>query len=445
MGAPQTLYAEGMDGSQIAYQVVGEGPLDLVYLSGSTSHVDVRWELPIFARFHERLASFARLIVFDRRGTGASDPAALDALPTWEEWADDLRVVMDAADSDRAAVFGVLDAGPMALLFAATHPHRTRALVVGNTGARLVATADHPEGLDREAADSFLQLVQQQWGTESFAAIASPTLANDPHARSWFAKYMRASASPRAAAIQFRSLFELDLGDVLGSIQVPTLVLHRREFVFAPVAQARYLADHIPDARLVLLEGGDSALAFGDAESALEAVEEFLTGLRRPHETDRVLATVLFTDLLDSTGRAAQLGDRRWRDLLDEHDAVAHREVKQYRGRIIKTTGDGILATFDAPGRAIRCTLGLRRALERLGLEMRAGLHAGEIELRDDDVGGIAVHIGQRVSALASGGELLVSSTVRDLVAGSAIEFTDRGEHSLKGVPGSWRLFSVAG
>ena len=436
------MYARGDDG-QIAYQVFGEGRLDLVSLAGSTGHIDIRWESPAFARFYERLASFSRVILFDRRGNGASDRISRDAIPTWEEWADDFRVVMDAAGSGRAAILAHLDAGPMGMMFAASHPDRTIALVLANTTARTLVDDDYPQGLSREAAETILEMIEAGWGTEAFAEAASPDLKTDPRARAWFAKYMRASASPSMVAAQLRPILELDLRAVLQSIRVPTLVLHRREYALTPLAQGRYLAEHIPGAKFVELEGADSSLTYGDAERALDVIEEFLTGVRRHGSSDRVLATVLFTDIVDSTGRAAELGDRRWRELLDRHDAVARDEIERGRGQLWKTTGDGVLATFDGPGRAIRCAIAIGDALRQIGLTIRAGLHAGEVELRDDDVGGIAVHTAARVAALANPEEVLVSRTVADLVAGSDIQFADRGTHSLKGVPGEWNVFAA--
>jgi class 3 adenylate cyclase len=439
---PETRYAAGSEGL-IAYQVVGEGPIDVVYLSGSTSHVDARWEIPAFSKFSLRLASFSRLVHFDRRGNGASDPVSLDPVPTWEEWADDLRVVMDAVGSEQAAVFAVLDAGPMAMLFAATYPDRVSALILANTTARWLAAEDYPHGLTREFAEAYVKLVEERWGTEDFAALVSPSLARHPHARMLFARYMRASASPRVAAAQVRPVLELDLRSVLPTIRAPTLVLHRRDFVFASVEHARYLAEHVRGAKLFELDGADSALPFGDADPALDAVQEFLTGVRQLPDPDRLLATVLFTDLVSSTARAAKLGDRRWRELLDQHDQLVRREVEHFRGHLWKATGDGALATFDAPGRAIRCALSIREALGELDLEMRAGAHAGEVELRNGDVGGIAVHIAARVAASAAPQEVLVSRTVADLVAGSGIALTARGTRVLKGVPGKWKLYTV--
>jgi class 3 adenylate cyclase/pimeloyl-ACP methyl ester carboxylesterase len=441
---PETRYAES-DAGLIAYQVFGEGPFDLVYMSGSVSNVDMRWEVPPFASFFERLASFSRLILFDRRGTGASDRVPVDAVPTWEEWGDDLRVVLDAAKSDHAAILAILDGGPMAMVFAATHPDRTKALVLANTTARVRVAEDYPAGLPTEAAEATLKLFEDGWGTEEFAAALAPTLSSDRRMRAWFAKYQRASASPRMAAAQFRSILDLDVRSVLESIRVPTLVLHRTTFAFIPLEHGKYLAEHIPGARLVEVPGSDSSFTFEQPDLVLDTVEEFLTGVRRVPPADRVLATVLFTDLVDSTQRASEMGDRQWRALLDRHDELAKTEVERHRGRALKSTGDGILATFDSPGRAIRCTLSIRDQVQNIGLPMRAGLHAGEVELRDDDVGGIAVHIAARVSAQAGPGEVLVSRTVSDLVAGSGITFQDRGSHSLKGVPGEWQLFAVEG
>ena len=439
---PETRYATS-PGGLIAYQVMGDGPIDLVYMSGGTSHIDVRWESPVFARFFERLASFSRLILFDRRGTGASDPIPLDATPTWEEWADDLRAVLDAAGSERAAIFATLDGGPMAMVFAATQPERITALILGNTTAKLIATDDYPFGLSSEQYEAWLKLAEDGWGTEGFAESVSPSLAADPRMRAWFAKYMRASASPRTYVAQTRAIATLDVREVLSSIRVPTLVLHRRDLALLPQS-GRYLAEHIPGAKLVEIAGSDSILFHGpDADLVIDSVEEFLTGARRVPEPDRVLATILFTDLVGSTSRAAEMGDRKWRQLLDQHDELARAEIERSRGRLLKTTGDGVLATFDAPGRAIRCTLALREAIQSLGLSMRAGLHSGEVELRGDDVGGIAVVIAARVSALADAEEVLVSRTVADLVAGSGIHFGDRGAHSLKGVPGEWQLLHV--
>jgi len=441
---PETQYARGPDGL-IAYQVLGDGPLDLVYLTGATSHIDIRWESPRVARFLEGLASFSRLISFDRRGIGASDPVSVETLPSWEHWAEDLTVVMDTVGSERAAMFAVLDGAIMALLFAATHPERTTALVLGNSSARLVEAEDYPQGISLDAAKALMDLLGKGWGTEELAVLTSPSLAHDDRERKWFAKFMRGGASPRMAEMQFRSSIETDLRAILPTIHVPTLVLHRRGFQMIPIEQGRFLADHILDAKFVELDGADSSLSQGDAEAVLDAVQEFLTGVRHQADRDRVLATILFTDLVQSTIRLASVGDRSWRKLLDMHDEIAEREIQNHMGRLWKRTGDGVLATFDAPGRGIRCALALSKALDELEIPMRAGLHTGEIELRGQEIGGIAVHIAERISSLAGPSEVFVSRTVTDLVAGSGIEFNDVGARELKGLPGEWPLFEVKG
>ena len=443
MPTPETRYAKSASGL-IAYQVLGNGPIDLLYCSGGTSHVDVRWEAAPSARFFERLASFTRLILFDRRGTGASDPVSLQEPPTWEEWADDLRVVLDETGTERAAILAILDGGPMAIMFAATHPDRTAGLVLGNTSARILSAEDFPIGLSEEQYQAWIDTFEQGWGTEEFAALIAPVLASDPPMRRWFAKYMRASATPRALAAQARAFSAVDVRAALHLIQAPTLIFHRREFPLIPIEHGRFLAEQIAGAKLVELAGSESFITFGpDTDQILDEIEQFLTGARSPIDPDRVLATILFTDLVASTHRAAQVGDRRWRELLDEHDALARREVERYKGRILKTMGDGVLATFDSPGRAIRCAIALRDSMDAVGTPMRAGLHTGEVEIRGDDVGGIAVNIAARVSAMAGTGEVFVSRTVTDLVSGSGIRFADRGTHALRGLPGDWQLFEV--
>jgi pimeloyl-ACP methyl ester carboxylesterase len=335
--------------------------MDLVYLSGGTSHVDARWDFPDLARFLERLASFARLITFDRRGSGASDPIPLDAIPTWEEWADDLGAVLDAAGSHRAALFAILDGGPMAMAFAATQPQRTSGLVLGNTTAKLLASPEYPEGISPQTYDLLLAAMDR-WGTEEGAALWSPVLSNDPVGRASFAKYMRASATPRVAKAQVQAQAVLDVRHVLPTICVPTLVLHRTDFALLDLGCGRYVAEHIPGARFVEVPGSDSSFSVETTGLVLDTVEEFLTGMPPYREPDRVLATVLFTDFVESTRLATEIGDRRWHELLDRHDAMARAEIQRDRGRMLKTTGDGVLATFDSPGRAIRCTVRLRKA-----------------------------------------------------------------------------------
>ena len=428
---PDTQYAEGPDGL-IAYQVLGDGPLDLVYLTGSTSHVDVRWESPTQRYFHERLAAFSRLIIFDRMGTGASDPVPTDRFPSWEQWADEFGIVMDAVGSERAGLFAVLDAGPMAMIFAAMHPERVSALALGNTTAKLTRSDDYPHGRSAEEWLATISRLREPGGSEAISEASNPTAWQDPAERAWLLKYVRASGSPRMALAHQTAAGEMDVRAVLPSIQAPTLVMHRRAAGYTDVGHGRYLAQHIPGARLLALEGADSSLAYGDVDKVLEALEEHFTGARSVREPDRILATVLFTDIVDSTPRAAELGDRAWRFLLDRHDDVVRSGITRHGGRLLQTTGDGAVATFDRPGRAIRCAVEIRELLKDLDLPVRAGLHSGELELHGDDLRGIAMHIAARVSARAGAGEVLVSSTVRDLVVGSGIDFDDRGEHELK-------------
>jgi len=434
---PITRYAKTADGLHIAYQVVGAGPIDLVFVGTWFSHVDAQWEQPLVERFLRRLASFSRLILFDKRATGASDPVPLPILPTFEAWMDDIVAVVDAVGSDRVALLGDSAGGMLAALFAATYPDRTSSLVLSNTGPRGAwvtgARGWQPEEMERT------------FGTEDGLAIelTAPSHAGDPSFRSWWARYQRLSSSPAMAAAVWRLYGEADVRAVLPAIRVPTLVLHRRDNRWVTVENGRYFASHIAGAKYVELDGADQWPWLGDAGALVDEIEEFLTGVKGGPEADRVLATVLFTDIVSSTDRAAELGDRRWRNLLDDHDQAVRRQLELYRGKKVKTTGDGALATFDGPARAVRCACAIRDAVRALGLDTRAGLHAGEVEVRGEDIGGIAVHTTARVSALAQPNEVLVSRTVVDLVAGSGIAFADRGEHELKGVPGAWRLYAV--
>ena len=442
---PETSYAR-LGEDRVAYQVLGDGPPDLVLTMGAFGHVDVQWEDPATALFLRRLASFSRLIQFDRRGTGASDPLPDDAGPPWEAYADEVTAVMDAAGSRQAALMATTaEAGPMALFFAATRPERTSALIVANASARYVAADDYPIGFPPEVAEATIGRVEETWGTAATAANAIPSRAGDERFRRWFAKMQRSIASPKTVHSSLRALFDVDVRHLLPLIQAPTLVLHRRNFPLLPIEHGRYLAEHIPQATLVELPGADGPLTWEEPEVTLDHIERFLTGVRPPAPPTRVLATVLFTDIVGSTERAATLGDRRWRELLDTHDQVADRLVGQWGGRLVKTTGDGILATFDGPGRAIGCATALREQLGAIGIRVRAGLHAGEVELRGGDVGGIAVHIAARVLAAAGAGEVVVSRTVRDLVAGSEVALEDRGSRRLRGVEGDWQLYAVAG
>jgi class 3 adenylate cyclase len=435
----QTKYAKSGDVS-IAYQVVGDGPLDLVHIPEAWTPIEWLWEEPTYARFLGRLASFSRVILFDKRGTGLSDrvPAA-----TLEERMDDVRAVMDAAGSTRAALFGVCEGGPMSLLFAATYPERTSALVLYGTYARFSWDAEYPWGFSTEALDWFRKTIENSWGSGGSLAVFAPSVVDDPRFREWWGRCERLGASPGAVCALMRMDAELDVRDILPTVRVPTLMIHRTGDRLTPVSGARYTAARLPCARFVELPGDDHLFFVGDHDVILEEIEEFLTGVRPTPEPDRVLATVLFTDIVGSTERAVELGDRRWQELLESYYALVRHELARFRGREINTAGDGFFATFDGPARAIRCARAISDAVKRLGISVRAGLHTGECEVVDGKVGGIAVHIGARVAATAGAGDVLVSSTVKDLVAGSGIRFADRGVHALKGVPGQWHLFAA--
>lgn len=428
---------------QIAYQVLGHGDLDLVFAFDWASNVELIWQHPSVERFLRRLASFARLAVFDVRGMGLSDPV-VDP-PPLEDWMDDVRAVMDAVDSERAAIVGHGYGGQLGALFAASHPERTQALVLINSFARLARAHDYHAGMPDSVQRTVLEQILAGWGSGLALATLAPDLAGDDQAIRWWASLERAAGSPRRAARKQQIVLETDVRHVLSAIAVPTLVVHSVGNPYVIPDHGRYLAEHIPGARYLELPGtGHWPWSSSDALPSLDAIEEFLTGSRSKLGTERVLATVAFTDIVGSTELAAQLGDRRWRELLETHDSVARRQVEAARGRIVKTTGDGMLATFDGPARAIRTIRGIEESLAAVGLPIRGGLHAGEIEVRDGDIGGIAVHIAARVAALAGPGEVLVSSTVKDLVAGSGLAFEDRGAHVLKGVPGTWQVYAVA-
>jgi pimeloyl-ACP methyl ester carboxylesterase len=437
---PDTRYTRSGD-VNIAYQVVGEGPLDLVFVPGFLSHLDIQWTDPGMTRLLGGLSSFARVIAFDKRGTGLSDPVG--AAPTLEERMDDVRAVMDAAGSERAALFGLSEGGPMSLLFAAAHPERTAALVLFGTFAVGTDVADDNPGgaVWRDVGERMVEAIGH-WGEGRTLQLFGPNLASSETWRRVWGRFERAALSPAMARALWQLVSRIDVRHVLPAIRVPTLVV-RRSQDFMPIALSRQLAEQIPGARFVELEG-DHLPQTGDVEAIVEQVREFLTGMRGDASLDRVLATVLFTDIVGSTERAAALGDRAWRALLDAHHEVARREVARFRGREIDFAGDGMLATFDGPARAIRCALTIADAVRAIGLDIRAGLHTGEIELAGDAVRGIAVHIGARVAAKGEAGEVLVSSTVKDLVSGSGIRFADRGAHVLKGVPGEWRLYRAA-
>jgi len=441
---PQTRYAR-LGPDRLAYQVLGQGPPDLVFTMGAFSDVDVVWEDPQMALFLRRLASFSRLLRFDRLGTGASDPLPAHPLPPWEAYAQELVAVMDAAGSQRAALLAAgPQAGPMALFFAGTKPDRTAALILADATARYLVDDDYPIGTAPEAVEAMIARAQELWGTEAFAGTYTPGRAGDQRFLRWSARLQRAIASPRVVRASLRALLEVDVRPLLPLIHAPTLVLHHRDFEFLSVEHSRYLTEHIPEARLVELSG-DLPLFWDQPDRVLNVVEQFLIGARRTVEPSRVLATVLFTDIVGSTRRAERLGDRRWRALLDVHDELAGRLVERWGGRLVKTTGDGILATFDGPGRAIGCATSLREELGEIGVQIRAGLHIGEVELRGDDVGGIAVHVAARIMATAGAGEIVVSRTIHDLVAGSEVVLQDRGSRRLKDVEGDWQLFGVVG
>jgi len=438
---PKTQYAKSGD-LHIAYQVTGQGPLDLVWIPGFVSHLECMWEHPWPRRLLERLGSFSRLIRFDKRGTGLSD--RVGSIPTLEQRMDDVRAVMDAAGSERAALFGISEGGPMSILFAATYPERTTALALYGSYARRSWAPDHPFGHTGEEWSRAIAAIEDTWGDPAGIDVRAPGATEDVSYRQWWATFQRLAASPGAAVAVMEMNKEIDVRPVLPTIHVPALVLHRKGDRVVHVEQGRYLAAHIRGARLVELPGADHTPWVGDMDPISNEVEEFLTGRRHEVEVDRVLATVLFADVVGSTERAAALGDRKRRELLGEYYALARRELARFRGREVDTAGDGFFAAFDGPARAIRCAEAISAGVEPLGVRIRTGLHTGECEVIGDKVGGIAVHIGARVAGLAGPGEILVSGTVRDLVAGSGIRFEERGAHTLKGVPGEWRLFAVS-
>lgn len=438
--SPETKYAKSGE-VHIAYQVIGDGPIDLVYVPGFTSHIGYAWEFPPFARFLRRLASFSRLIWFDKRGTGLSDRVAVATL---EQRMDDVRAVMEAAASKGAVLFGQSEGGPMCALFAATYPERTCGLVMYATFARRLWAPDYPWAPTLADREHYYEEVERFWGQESHLVSAFlPTVAEDPYFRRWFANYERFSASPGAAVAIARMNTDIDIRHILPVIRVPTLVLHRTADPRVRVAEGRYIASQIPGARCVELAGTDHDEWVGDSDSVLAEVAEFVTGVRPAPEVDRVLATVLFVDIVGSTERAADLGDRSWRDVLESYHAAVRRNLVSFRGRELDTSGDGVFAAFDGPARAVRCARAVVDALQPIGLTVRTGLHTGECEVIGEKLGGIAVHIGARVASLAGPGEVLVSQTVKDLVAGSGITFESRGPQTLKGVPGEWQLYAV--
>jgi class 3 adenylate cyclase len=439
---PETRYAKSA-GVNIAYQILGDGPIDVVHIPPWMSNLDLQWDDPPQARYFRRLASFSRLIMLDKRGTGLLDRVAVATL---EERMDDVRAVMDAAGSQRAVIFGSSEGGALAILFSVTYPQRVSALVLYGAYPHGGPALGYPDEIPTEVVEDVVAQTETHWGradtNNQLRHTLNPAQAADPAYQEATARFERLSASPSAAAAIVRMILSVDLRHLLPLIQMPTLVVFRTADA-GHAEGSRFLGEHIAGAKVVELPGDVYFPYLGDQDAVLDEIEEFLTGVRPIVHRDRVLATVLFTDIVGSTATAAKVGDRRWRELLENHAVLSARVINRHRGRVVKSTGDGVLATFDGPARAVRCAGEVRDAVRGSGLEIRAGLHTGEIEVMGDDIGGIAVNIGQRVSGLAGAGEVLVSRTVVDLVAGSGLEFQDRGEHHLKGVPGSWRLFRV--
>lgn len=440
MNVPETRYANVGD-AQIAYQVAGFGPDDFVFCPSTGGSVDLGWQVPVFAEFFHRIVDNRRLILFDRRGSGASDPVPLNSMPTWEELTEDLVAVLDDVGSQKTAVQGWVDSGPIAILFAALHPERVSHLILNNTTARYMIADDYPIGASTEAVDALVQLIATTWGTEDLARMVLGADFDDPETIKVMAMMLRSSATPkRAAALYDYFLRHVDVREFLPLVQAQTLIFHSTDSPLISVEHGRYLAERIPNATLI--EWQTDGLGAPDYDVTTGDVFEFLTG-ERLFEVDRILATILFTDIVASTERAASLGDRRWHTLLDSHDRAVREQVGRFRGREVTTTGDGFLIAFDGPARAIRCAEAINASMRPLGIDLRIGLHTGECEVRGDDLGGMAVHIAARIGATAEAGEILVSSALKDLVIGSGIEFAARGKFDLKGVPGSWRLFAV--
>lgn len=436
----ETKYARSGN-VHIAYQVVGSGALDLIFVPGWVSNVEVIWRQPELAHFIRRLATFSRVILFDKRGTGLSDRVSGPA--TLEQRMDDLHAVMDAVGVKRAALCGVSEGGPMACLFAATYPERTRALILYGTYVKWLRDPDFPNLPSRAEHEHVMQLYETRWGKPFGVREFAPSRAEDPVFREWWAEYLRSAASPGAAIALHLMNIEIDIRELLPAIHVPTLVMHRTADKLMPVEQGRYLAAHIPNAKYVEFPGADHLVFVGDAEPVLDAMEEFLTGTRLDINPDSAVSTLLLTDIVRSTEKAAEMGSERWGDLVQAYFNLMRRKIKEFQGREVHTTGDGILAIFDGPARAVRCGCAMSEAVRSLGIEIRVGLHTGEYEIIGHEIAGVAIHIAARVMAKADAAEVLVSSTVKDLIAGSGIEFQDRGMHTLKGVPGEWHLYQV--
>ena len=438
---PRETHYVTVEGADIAYQVEGRGPIDVLWCYGLGSHVDFFWDMPWAVESFAPLVKISRLITFDRRGTGGSGAVPNTDIPRWEELSKDMTAVLDAVRSTQTAIMATLETGPIAILFAAMHPERVSSLILLNTTARYQKAEDYSVGMTPADADAVLEVLGQTWGTRELSRLATPSWGDDQEVQRIAARLTRASATPSEALAQYTYFARhVDVRNVLPLIRIPTLVIHVNDSPFIPIAQGRYLAEHIEGAKFTEISGGDVGTP---GEEVIAEAVEFLTGDRPSFDADRVLTTILFTDIVGSTEQAASLGDRRWRSILAAHDQAVRDQLQRFRGQEVKTTGDGFVASFDGPGRAIRCARAIITATAQLGVELRAGLHTGECEVRSDDLGGLAVHIAARVGAIACGGEVVVSSTVKDLVIGSGIEFDDRGEHDLKGVPGPWKLFAV--
>ena len=440
----KTQFARNTGGQYVAYQVCGGGDMDIVFIPDWCTNLDAMWEEPTIERFLSRLASMGRLICFDKRGTGVSDPIPLGAIPTFEEWMDDVGSVLDAAGSKRAALIGHGDGSPMAILFAATHPERTSALVLADAYARRSRAPDYQCGIPPQVSDAFIEAVLKNWGTGRDTIVGAPSLANNLSFIEWRGRYERLAMSPGIFDVTYPNTYQMDVRPVLETIRVPTLILHRAENKYVRVGNGRYLAKHIDGAKFIELPGGDHFFHAGNIDAFLDPIQDFLTGPTENLDEDRVLATVMFTDIVGATEFVERAGDRAWRELLETHHSLVRKELTRFRGREIDTAGDGFFATFDGPARGVRCALAIRDAVKKLGVEVRAGVHTGECEVMADKVGGIAVHIGARVMARARPSEVLVSRTVKDLVAGSGLDLADSGLHTLKGVAGEWRLFSAS-
>jgi class 3 adenylate cyclase/pimeloyl-ACP methyl ester carboxylesterase len=439
---PETRYAVRGD-AHIAFQVVGDGPVDLVLVSTWFSHVEARWDIPGFAHFLDRLTAFARVVSFDKLGVGLSDPLPGVVRPL-EEWADEIATVLDAAGLERAALLGANEGSMLAILFAATYPERTEALVLADGSARLRAAPDYSQGLPDEVVDGIVGVVERTWGRTDAVAMLNPSIADDAATLDLWARFIRLAASPATAAAVTRAMFDFDVRRVLSTVRAPTLVVHRRDTPLPPIAQGRYLAEHIPGATFVEVPGVDYGLGIGEVDAILDPIEEFLTGARAGAVSNRSLATLLFADVVSSTEHLTSIGDRRWRELLELQDGIVRRQLARHGGTLVGSAGDGFFATFDGPARAVAFALVLREATRALGVTLRVGVHVGEVERTADGVAGLAVHIAARIQAEAEPDQILVSRTVTDLATGSRLEFVDRGMHTLKGVDGDWQLFEVA-